>query len=223
MACLGSELSLSSCLWFGKFAGESSCPNYSMTVIERLKSNHRPAVNDLGQTCRTGTYDNLKTPLGRPPKGQEWNHDPITGEWRIVDVAADNTAPLSTTDEASAFQHTVQQDETIAGICLRHGVTEQKLRQANGIMGAGWLPTPGTVLQLPNTARTTNQPCDPPATKESQIRRIMRETQRESSSLGLSYKEALCYWEMNDGNVESAISEALEDAVALEKESATSS
>ena len=177
-----------------------------MTVIERLKTQPRLATNDLGQKCSAGNYDLLQKPLGRPPKGQEWHHDASSGEWSLVPVVPDVPKVNDFTLVVDVVEHQIQPDDTMQGICLRYGITATQLRQANGgFSGTNLLLAP-QVLRIPTTKATTTIAIDPNS-KESQIRAIRRAVP------ALSWKEAACYWDLNDGDVAQAIASAKEDAL----------
>ena len=175
------------------------------------------AVNDLGQKCSAGTYSSLQTPLGAPPKGMEWKQNPETHEWSIVAVATDKTTPplvagktASSSSDDGMIEHVRTADDTFQGICVRYGITGRQLRQANGGFSGSQLILAPPVLRIPpsSTVSATTAPAKmtEQQAKQAQVREIRRAVP------ALSFKEARCYLDLNDGNVDDAISNAKEDA-----------
>ena len=178
-----------------------------------------PQKVSIPPTC---DYSNLASSLPDPPKNQRWEHNETTKEWKLVPSivddgteakvqAADEGVPV--TSSSSCIYHKVLPTDTFQGICLRYKVTATDLRRANKMMGTNLKLAPSNLLiPIKGGVSKLDQKQTKELTTEQKIAAILSATStREEGTKKLGYSEARAYLELNDGDLNGAITNAKED------------
>jgi LysM repeat protein len=184
-------------------------------------------------------YNNLRRPLPKPPKNthwvlrnnKDWHLEALPERDLILQATTDATTVNVVVDEktgdlisggtiATTFlEHTVQSSDTFQGICLRYKITPTELRRANyGFSGSNLslAPTPlriptsddshllllveGVAVVEENGSNSNNS--DTTTSKVNSVLRVCP---------GMAKSEAKCYLELNDWDLEQAVSNARQD------------
>jgi hypothetical protein len=173
----------------------------------------------------TASYASIKKPL-KAPKGMHWTrvlaqHDDDTGtnEWKLEPDDTDNDDTQEPTDSLLLVQqHSIQSTDTFVGICLKYKITPKDLRRANGGFSGtnlGLAPNPLVIphgKQKHGVVETTNSSTNKEPTRPQKVRQLKNACSTHSrGSSSLSEKEATCYLELNDWNLEQALQNARQD------------
>jgi len=188
--------------------------------------------NNRGPAC---SYAAIKDPLPSPPEGTAWVYIPQTKEWCVTEVSQSVTGTTEegvskgkVDEEASRVAstgyvtHRVESTDTMQGICLKYKVSQTTLRRLNHFSGSNLTLAPHTLI-LP-------APTAPPATcktgtndggsGDQQIHRFLHALRtaglrsgggRAASTAALGRAEAIAYLDMNDGDIEGAVRDAMDD------------
>jgi len=141
----------------------------------------------------------------------------------------DNDTKKDTQDDGLFHHHTVQPNDTLAGICLRYRITPTELRRSNMFSGSNLALAP-TVLRIPKSSTNNvkmiqqhqqqyqqqkQHVSDPKLQdKQSKIQLFCSTLDNKLSmarSKVLGKQEAVAYLEMNGWNVQEAVWDALQD------------
>lgn len=165
------------------------------------------------------SYRGLTDPLPDPPRGQEWSHDTITREWKLVPT----TTTTTSTDDADAAdvdggsrQHRVLTTDTFMGICLKYGITPMSLRRANRMLDDDLKLAP-EVLIIPSGDNVANsRRGGKTQSKEEKVASLIFKSKllkntTNGRSMELSSSEARAYLEMSDWDVSDAMKSVEED------------
>jgi hypothetical protein len=181
-----------------------------------------------------GNYNHLRRPLSDPPRGKYWKNDADTNEWVLADVEhfiqiGDDQENLVVDGQVietnivgpdDYIEHLVEEHDTFQGLCLRYKITSTELRQANGGFSGTNLklaPNPLRITRNHNLVLVVNRPAEEStALQLHQESTALQLRQLKKTCPGLSNSEAKSYLELNDGNLEEAISNAQEDGFFIE-------
>jgi hypothetical protein len=173
-----------------------------------------------------GNYRHLRRPLSDPPRGKCWKNDADTNEWVLADVEhfiqiGDDQEDLVVDGQVvetnnvlgpeDYIEHLVEEHDTFQGVCLRYKITPTELRQCNGGFSGTNLklaPNPLRITRNHNLVLDVNRLTEESAASQPTAFKL---SQLKNACPGLSNSEAKSYLELNDRNLQEAISNAQED------------
>lgn len=167
------------------------------------------------------SYGGLTDPLPDPPGGQEWSHDPITREWKLVPATTTTTTTTNNADvdnvDGISRKHRVLTTDTFMGICLKYGITPIMLRRANYMLDDDLKLAPEVLVipSLGDDVARSRRGVGKSQSREEKVAslitksKLLRTTKRGSVELAPS--EARAYLEMSDWDVNDAMKNFEED------------
>mmetsp|Transcript_33021 Transcript_33021/g.40539 ORF Transcript_33021/g.40539 Transcript_33021/m.40539 type:complete len:279 (-) Transcript_33021:249-1085(-) len=170
------------------------------TIVPTAKgTDNQPAPNNVVVQLRGD--DDAVVPSTIPENA---NIKDTNGDTDVVAATAAETGPREGLDY---IEHVVVPTDTLQGLCIRYKVTAAKIRQANQFTGMNLLLAPSRLL-IPLSEKhvvSGRIKVQDRNSREFKVHAFLDKV------IGLSLVEANAYLDMNDGNVEEAICNALED------------
>lgn len=171
---------------------------------------------------KTADYSEIQKPLPKLPNDCEWQQDKDTKEWRVVSIPKSNTTGTVEQDESSLIgqnqtlstTHKVLPTDTIQGICLKYKISPRELRKANHFTGDNLYLAPETLIiptkNVTDPSNSGNK--DENVGKSVKVSQFLQAVSR-SSKKNIGEKEAIAYLDINNWDVDIAVSMAVDDLI----------